>query len=62
MKKKSKNYTTEDGLFLLLVQFPNKKVHQVLIPQIEIQRMISSTKEFTVIEEPLKGITFKLIK
>lgn len=61
-KTKNKNdFTQKDCTFVLLAKIPNGSVHQVVIKQEEIQKMISNTSNFILIEEPETYIKFEHI-
>lgn len=61
-KENKENFTQKDCTFLLLAKLPNGNIHQVVIKQEEIQKMISDISNFTLIEEPETYIKFDHIQ
>lgn len=62
MKKKNKEITQKDCLFLLLVKIPKGTIHEVFVTQAEIYQMISDSGKFRISEQVIEGINFEKTK
>lgn len=58
--EKEKKFTQNDCIYLLLAKLPNGNVHQVLVEQKQIKRMINNLWEFKILDKKIESIDFWL--